>query len=442
MLTKLWQSQLRANLHNPDFWSSENASLLYVSTGAGFCGSEQLKAFCSAFPSSSHPFNCSDSQIQSISLLVDEQAGALSEEFVVSWTQQGVKLPWLLPSVSFPLRRFELPFTVNVQLCPKRQKLLNVRVSWDQAGLLKQLNLEKMISEFNLLSSREVTKRLVGPLSAELMNPLSPLPGPLKRDTSLNSLNSIIADLPAASELAVTPKKPIRSRSINPALLSSMRLGVEEDELPIDGGKAKLLTDSPAPAHVRAVKSRVFDQEPLEYRPLMSAGKDHNASNIFDSTPQSYQPILSDNKKRFESRVFESEPKEIINHVGNSQPSQESHFMAPEEDLKLGRVEGPNVTLARPQMQGHFKGAQLGETVPFINRKAASADAYDPNKSQIDFGVDENAPPASSIHVKGANFNHNRSQIIFDYDNPQQGTTVKPSSRVNAPPGGHSTIEL
>lgn len=467
MLTKLWKEELRANLHKPSAWSPESSeiSLLYVPTGAGFCGPEQLKTFTACFPAASHLFNeaqlCrSENELQSLSCVVSEDNWCLTEDFLLCWTQQGVKVPWLLPGVSFPLRRFELPFTVHAQLCPESQKLLRVRVHWDQAVLLKQISSanEKLLSEFSLLSAREVSKRLLGPLTAELMNPLSPLPAPLKKSTSLNSLGALVAELPSASELAVTPKMPSRSRSINPALLSSMRLGAEEDDANDNDSKEKprLLTDSPAPAHVRSVKSRVFDQDPLQYRPIMSAGKDHNASNVFDSTPQPYQPILPVDKKRFESRVFGNDADDDVDkgttivHVGNAQPLQESHLIAPEEDLKLGLLEGPNASLARPQMQGHFKGAQLGETVPSASPCATQqhpSNLIDPNKSQINFSfneVDENAPPCqNSFHLtKGAAFNPNRSQIVFDFDEPQAAAPVKPSSRVVAPPGGHSTIEL
>lgn len=504
-LVDRWKSQLRANLHNPDFWSqSEQASLLYVPTGAGFSGSAQMKLFCDAFPAAGHLFHPTqlsrlDNQLTTISTTCDPSLGQICEELVLNWTQQSPKLAWLLPPTSaqlaFPLRRYQLAFTIIARVNLESGLLENCRVYWDQASLLAQVEAFKQIFKplmkpsvaaevfestcLPILSGREGVKRLTAELSASVMNPFAPLA--MRRSTSLNSLTSILTDLPEQSELAVTPKMPARSRTVNPALLSTMRLGDDSD--PEEEVKVKVAVDSPAPAHIRSVKSRtLFDEtreEPLTYKPIMQpSGPRANASSAFDDASD-FKPSLPVDPKKFESSIFKEEGSQSVGTplknmpqtnrvlfesrvfdgedsstqsslaVGNAQPLPESQLLAPEEYLELGAVKGLSATLARPQMDGHFRGAQLGETSPGSSTEPlhpALSMRFNPNQSQINLVDGENEPsfPASnrtSLAASKSAYNLNRSQIVFDFDDPQPAP-VKLSSRVNAPPGGHSTLEL
>ena len=505
-LVDRWKGQLRANLHNPDFWSqNDQSSLLYVPTGAGFSGSAQMKLFCDAFPAPGHLFHPTqlsrlDNQLTTISTTCDPSSGQICEELVLNWTQQSPKLAWLLPPTSaqlaFPLRRYQLAFTLIASIDLDTGLLKACRVYWDQASLLAQVEAFKQIFKplmkpsvaaevfestcLPILSGREGVKRLLEATSASLMNPFAPLA--MRRSTSLNSITSMMNDLPEQSELAVTPKMPARSRTINPALLSTMRLGDSEEDSEGDEVKIKVAVDSPAPAHIRSVKSRVFDEtreEPITYKPIMQpSGPRANASSIFDDVsdfkpslpvdPKKFESsIFKDdlsvqtatplknmpqtNRVLFESRVFEGDAEEGVHSlpVGNAQPLSESHVLAPEEDLELGAVKGAAASLARPQMEGHFRGAQLGETNPTAPAEPLHTSysiRFNPNQSQISLVDGENEPsiPASnrtSLAASRSTYNMNRSQIVFDFDDPQP-VEVKLSSRVNAPPGGHSTLEL
>ena len=147
-------------------------------------------------------------------------------------------------------------------------------------------------------------------------------------------------------------------------------------------------------------------------------------------------------------------------HVATAPPQCPSNISTPLEDLNAKFVAAP-VSQSRPSMVGHFKGSLIGsgsgslddenESEKFI---PSTAIRFDPNRSQIVLGdssedlfINRKLSSAAENHshqinlstIRKQSFDPNRSQICLgDYDE----TKAKPTSRVSAPPGGNSSIQL
>lgn len=481
----LWTEKLRPGLHNSANWiKSTDSKLVHVPTGLGFYGQEQMNRFFEQFGACWTLFCKED--VKSISCVIDETSGKVFDEFILEWTQKSSsRIEWMLPGLDIPLQKYRLSFVISAQIDPVSKLLANVRVYWDQASFLLQTGI-LMRSIKHLLRSNTsdaledaLTKLPIASNEYRqvLFNSFSenkPTIG-----GGLNSITSILTDLPRSTSgpAVMTPQRPTSSRSLNPALLGSLKLG---DSHPFD---------SPLPANTRNVKSRnIFFEDPEEeeskktvprpqasnqmslfdkmaspdsYRPGLASNTgtlNNSKSHIFnnqDQIQEKYNPslLINDNfthqyqshifsgsptkkvplanlpqtdKILFESHVFDSVQDGDLagiskenHHVATAPPQCPSHILSPEEDLKC-KPETVSSTLSRPGMLGHFRGASLGET------DSSSCDA-----------------PVKFIPSTAIRFDPNKSQIVLGgYDDNNQDADGKfiPSSRVSAPPGGKSSI--
>lgn len=553
-LSDCWTRNLRPALHNTSSWSlnDSNVKLIHVPTGAGFFGHDQMKSFCTN--SQVNLFRAED--VQSINCWVDEVTGGVCDEFVLEWTQKTSRMEWLLPGNDLPLQRYSLSFVITAKIDPLTKLLNYVRVYWDQGSLLMQagifLRSLRSLSLFKPNSSETFEKIIEAlPVSndyrgllndgAVLMNISSSNEKQKPKIGALNNITSILNELPICNSgpAVSTPQRPASSRSINPALLNTLKLGGTNYDQPFD---------SPIPVNTRSVKSRnIFfeeedeetdhqrklNQQPTtknhtglfgeincnEYRPTLASnpGAIHNStSNIFDQNlkkqQQKFNPSLNLNENfahQYESRIFSptsSSPTKAkcVNlaqtdkiifeshvfdgmkpeselattraeiHVATAPPQCPSNISTPLEDLNAKFIAAP-VSQLRPSMVGHFKGSLIGsgsgsgslddenEDEKFI---PSTTIRFDPNRSQIvlgdssedlfinhklssSFSAAENYQFHSNqnqIHlptIRKQSFDPNRSQICLgDYDETKAKPQFQPTSRVSAPPGGNSSIQL
>lgn len=440
----LWIEELRPNLHEISNWSSveDCCKLIYATSGVGFTGNEQMKRFCSLNPK--HIFSNTEG-IQSVSCYVDEVNGKVFDEFVLTWTQKSSRMEWLLPGDSYdlPLQKYCLNFVISAEIDIQSNLMKSVRVYWDQASLLLQSGI--------LMRS---LRGLVRPGSSEaLENVLTSLP--ISNDYNLllgksiseekpsigalNNITSILNELPKSTSgpAVLTPQRPTRSRSLNPALLSTLKF---DTDLPFD---------SPVASNVRSVKSRniFFDEETIEkkapvkpfnlfdditsapttskYNPQLQLNENYlhqYESKIFSNespTKKTTTNLPQTDKILFESHVFDtkSDSMDTVKHVATAPPQCPSHILSPEENLKCER-ETVSATLMRPGMLGHFRGASLSssETSESTKFVPSTAIRFDPNRSQIVLGY-ENDEEETIINrqpsTRKSAYDPNRSQIVL-----------------------------
>lgn len=472
-LKALWTNKLRSNLHNPSNWNQSNdCKLVHVPTGIGFYGQDQMKKYFEKYGT----FDIFNEGIQSVSCTVEESTGRIFDEFVLDWTQIRSRMEWMLPGLDFPLQKYRLSFVISAQIDPITKLIQSARVYWDQASILLQSGI--------LMRS---IKHLMRPNTSEaLENALTSLPISSNRyrgllfntfvsdedkpvlGGGLNSITSILSDLPRSTSgpAVLTPQRPASSRSLNPALLGTLKFG---DDQPFD---------SPLPANTRNVKSRniffedaeeiaakqkkqpvqmgLFDKmaSPDSYRPGLASNavsNNNSTSHVFDKDvqPEKYNPSLHLNetfthqyeskifapsspikktsnlpqtdKILFESHVFDtdSNQQELQQHVATAPPQSSSHILSPEENLKC-QPETVSATLSRPGMLGHFRGASFGDTLT----------------GDDSLGTSTKYIPSTAIR-----FDPNKSQIFLGgYVPEDEEKTFVPTSRVSAPPGGKSSI--
>lgn len=444
-LKALWIEKLRPNLHEIQNWNEKECKLVYAPSGVGFNGHEQMKSFCSI--NTKHIFSDSEG-IQTINLYVDETSGKVFDEFVLNWTQKTPRMEWLLPGDSYdlPLQKYRLNFVISGEIDVKSGLMKSVRVYWDQANLLLQSGiLMKSVRSLVRPGSSEALENVMTslPISSDyrMLLGIKVTPG-ISIDKpaigALNNITSILSELPKSNSgpAVLTPQRPTRSRSLNPALLGTLKF---DNELPFD---------SPVAKNVRSVKSRniFFDEEdPVaviknsvkqqpglfdkveeadsKYNPTLHLNENYTQqyeSKIFSSASPTKSSRTRTNlpqtdKILFESHVFDTRETENIKHVATAPPQCPSHILTPEEDLNR-KPEAVSTTLSRPGMMGQLRGSSLSstETEKFI---PSTAIRFDPNRSQIVLG-DENENEIGAWNqqqptIRKSAYDPNRSQIVF-----------------------------
>lgn len=438
----LWIEKLRPNLHEISNWNSveDCCKLIYAPSGVGFTGNEQMKRFCSLNPK--HIFSNTEG-IQSVSCYVDEVNGKVFDEFVLTWTQKSSRMEWLLPGDSYdlPLQNYRLNFVISAEIDVKSGLMKSVRVYWDQSSLLLQSGiLMRSLRGLVRSGSSEALENVL--TSLPISNDYNLLLGKRISEEkpsigALNNITSILNELPKSTSgpAVLTPQRPTRSRSLNPALLSTLKF---DNDLPFD---------SPVASNVRSVKSRniFFDEETVEkkapvkpvnlfdditsaptskYNPQLQLNENYlhqYESKIFscESPTKKSTNLPQTDKILFESHVFDSksDSTDSVKHVATAPPQCPSHILSPEENLKCER-ETVSATLMRPGMLGHFRGASLSsaetsESTKFI---PSTAIRFDPNRSQIvlgyETGEEENINNRQPATRKSA-YDPNRSQIVL-----------------------------
>jgi hypothetical protein len=445
-IKSLWIEKLRPNLHSIDNWHANGkcCKLIYAPSGVGFDGVEEMKRFCSLNPK--HIFATSEG-IQSINCYVNEVSGKVFDEFILIWTQQSSRMEWLLPGDSYdlPLQKYRLNFVVSAEIDVQSCQMKSVRVYWDQASLLLQSGI--LMRSLRSLVRPGSSDALEGVLtSLPISSDYNLLLGSQVKVQSiekpsigaLNNIASILNELPKSTSgpAVLTPQRPTRSRSLNPALLGTLKF---DNELPFD---------SPAPSNVRSVKSRniFFDEGEAEKPAIKSSVKSVGLFDNITNEPSKYNPKLQLNENyihQYESKIFSSASptKKTCNlpqtdkilfeshvfdtksdsnemkHVATAPPQCPSHILSPEENLKCER-EAISSTLMRPGMMGHFRGASFlaeneSEPTKFV---PSTTMKFDPNRSQIVLG-DENDEEAFNRRqqaiTRKSSYDPNRSQIVF-----------------------------
>lgn len=454
LLKNLWQNRLRCDLHNPSNWKeSSSVKLVHVPTGSGFYGDEQMKTFFS-YPGNACKIFTSD-DIQSVNFSCDDESGSIFDEFVLNWTQKTSRMEWMLPGNDIPLQKYQISFVISAKIDLSSGLLQNVRVYWDQMTFLLQsgLLMRSLRSLIRPGNSEALENALAGlPVSENYDGLLQDKSAHFLRNASnteerastilgggLNRISSILEDLPRSNfgPAVQTPQRPTSSRSLNPALLGTLKLGFEEAVASFDSPVGKVNNS-------RNVKSRnnnnpnnnnnnssnnsnifgveaeneeekpqkpqitqgLFDRmhSPDTYKPSLglNSGSLQNAqSRIFSSPTKQKRPqnLEQTDKILFESHIFDSlndgdnsKQRPQVFNVATAPPQCPSTIISPEEDMSsLSKQPLCSASLSRPGMQGHFRGAQIGEPIGQESEKA----------------------PISTSAVKPARFDPNRSQIVL-----------------------------
>ena len=494
-LQTLWTEQLRSGLHNPANWSTSNdcCKLIYVPTGAGFYGTEQMKTFCQGNGSNSIWSNQED--VQTVNRFVDEASGQVFDEIVVNWIQKLSRMEWMLPGIDLPLQKYRLSFVISAQIDLTSQLLKSVRVYWDQGSFLLQSGvlMRSLRSLVRPGSSEALENALISlPINSEFTGLLNDNSAHFAANAktsgdeekkpaigALNNITSILSELPHSTHgpAVMTPQRPATSRALNPALLGSLKLG--------DGLSA---FDSPMPANTRSVKSRniffdeeelsapktqprskslgLFDKESDSFRPGLAVNKgstQNSTSHVFDqdANPRHYNPSMQINENyihQYESQIFNAEAGMNATSKASNLPQTdkilfESHVFDSMKPETSAAVNQPHVATAPPQQPTHIlspeENMQLAPEVTSSTlsrpgmlghfRGASLGDTLNSSNEEVKF------IPSTAIR-----FDPNRSQIVLGgYCDDEDGVLNQkgsksmefhPTSRVMAPPGGKSTI--
>jgi hypothetical protein len=502
-LLTIWRTH-RGQLHNPAVWSikdgDDKISLTYVPTGAGFTGVNQLYRFATLYPAEQHPFaNLTrfNNAFEIVSSSIDIERRIVTEEIVISSLHQ-YRLDYLMPGLASTHLTFALPVII-VAAYGLDSLLQEVRIYWDQASLLKQLGVfplafhnlirsagnsitfDNELDKLPIIDGMRISRRLVHPtlqncnliVSLDALEAAAAATATNKNSTvkfspigGLDNITELAKELPELNPKQIHEARNLphyRSSIFNQAdhpSSSSSSNHVESRHVSGMASTLKFGDGSSEPIHhhpiaFQATRS-VFSDDSEPIRPSITVDPHRNDSSVFAEPQGPFQPSIPlMETARFTSNLFNADPSKVDEQRTYRKPDPvqlKSHIFDPEpveiqtkiipastrpfgnddKELPVQQVRAMNNTNS-----GSFHGSGFSftnDTLPSFSGRHGDPRS---NRSTIFAEVEV---PRVLVNANNRNVNNRNASSLNLGDEESGVTTVRPSSRVLQPPGGHSTI--
>lgn len=258
-VVEIWENEHRGELHTPSSWDMENASITYIPSNLSATSEAQLEVLSKLYPSSSHPFNKDqltryNNRWEQVSVSWDAERRHLVEELIINASHQE-RLDYFVPGLEATKKSFLLPVIVFAKYSKNSDLLENVRIWWDQASLLKQLD-HFQLSFNNLIhmSARH---------ESSFNNALSSLPIPDPSSTA----HRIIHPSQRNGNSLLDLQNLLKERNLDGPLENVRQL------------RKNLPTSSRKDSHDSSSKIFLSDSPTLEWRPEPPSGPTRLAEN-------------------------------------------------------------------------------------------------------------------------------------------------------------------
>lgn len=333
---EVWENKHRGELHSISSWDMENASLTYIPSNLSATSFEQFDTLSRLYPSNSHPFNKDqltryNNKWEQVSITWDSERRHLIEEIVINASHQE-RLDYFVPGLEATKKTFLLPMIIFAKYSKNSNLLENVRVWWDQASLLKQLD-HFQLSFNNLIHMSS------------------------RHESSFNN---------ALSSLPIPDPSAIAHRIINPSIrngnsLLDLNLLLKERKLngPLEN-LGQLRKNLPA-CHSSNNKFFISDSPTLEWRPTPPSGPTRSAENSDNMnsllTDSLHPMVMSSSQLLKRSSSFERNP--LLPENGNLFENQDYKAIRISKESKGRSIFDEQEETSIPQRNGidasHFK---------------------------------------------------------------------------------------